>query len=75
MIKKDFISRLANADWSTCFYSTDANPAWISFKNVFTSVLDSVAPVKELRLRNQSEPWINSEILDSIKQTKRLVFI
>ena len=43
------------------------NVAWLEFKSIFTSVLDSVAPVKEVWLIQRSEPWLTSEILDLIK--------
>ena len=37
-------------------------------KLFFTQVLDTVAPVKEVRLKQRSEPWIDSEIITLIKE-------
>ena len=36
-------------------------------KTNFHSVLDSVAPVKEVKLKQRTEPWMNSEILQNIR--------
>ena len=66
--KEDFILRLTGADWSECFNAYDINTAWSAFRDIFLLVLNSVAPVKEVRLKQRTEPWIDSEILDLIKQ-------
>ena len=34
---------------------------------MFMSVVDKIAPLKEKRLKQRSEPWITSELLDDIK--------
>ena len=47
-----------------CF---DVEMAWDSFKTIFHSVLDSVAPVKEVKLKQRTEPWMTSEILQNIR--------
>ena len=41
---------------------------WHIFKAIFLSVLNTVAPVKEVRLKQRSEPWVDSNILDFIKK-------
>ena len=48
-----------------CF---DAEMAWDSFKLIFHAVIDALAPIKEIRLKQRTEPWINSEILQNIMQ-------
>ena len=40
-----------------CF---DVEMAWDSFKTIFHSVLYSVAPVKEVKLKQRTEPWMSS---------------
>ena len=41
--------------------------AWDSFKDIFHSVLDIVAPLKEVKLKQRTEPWMNSDILQNIR--------
>ena len=66
--KEDFIFSLTGADWGLCFNAQDVNTAWSAFRDIFISVLNSIAPVKEVRLKQRTEPWIDLEILDLIKQ-------
>ena len=42
--------------------------AGIFFKDVILSVLNTVAPIKEVRLKQRREPWVDSNILDLIKK-------
>lgn len=48
--------------------SDNVDESWVCFRGLFTTVLDSVAPVKEVRIKNQSDPWISAEILESIRE-------
>ena len=68
-----FLYKLANADWSSVFITNSVDTAWKSFKKVFISVLDSVAPVKEIRLKQRSEPWLTTEIIELIKERDNLL--
>lgn len=72
--KEEFILKLTCADWSQCFYACDINTAWSAFRDIFLSILNTVAPVKEVRLKQRTEPWINSEILDLIKQRDHYLY-
>ena len=65
--KQDFLQNLMTADWSDFYNSLCVNSAWKSFKNIFMNVLDTVAPIKEVRLKKTTEPWMSAEILDLIK--------
>ena len=58
---------LLNADWSGV-YCSNVDQAWGIFKIVFSNILDSVAPVKEIRLKGRTEPWINNDILEDIRR-------
>ena len=51
-------------NWSEVESCTDVNEAWTKFKCKFMSALDIMAPFKEVRLKQRTEPWMSSEILD-----------
>ena len=65
--KDDFILKLSNMSWESVLMWFDVEMAWDSFKTIFHSVLDSVAPVKEVKFKQRTEPWMNSEILQNIR--------
>ena len=52
----------------------NVNDAWLVFKNIFTETLDAVAPVKEIRLKQITEPWINADILEQIQLRDKLLY-
>ena len=66
--KEEFVLKLTCDDWGQCFNACDINTAWSAFRDIFFSILDSIAPVKDVRVKQRTEPCINSEILDLIKQ-------
>ena len=63
-----FHEKLCDANWRPCFMSTCVNTAWKSFQTIFLNVLDDIAPIKEIRLKQRTEPWMSSEILQMIKE-------
>ena len=46
----------------------------INFKKYFFEILDEVAPIKNIRIKNRTEPWINSTILDLIRERDKLLY-
>ena len=65
--KEDFLFKLKNANWETCFYATDVDKAWNGFNDIFMSILNSVALIKEIKLKQRTEPWVDSELLELIR--------
>ena len=56
---EEFTNKLRNTDWTTVTECIDINEAWEKFKTIFIYVLDSIAPIKEVRIKNWIEPWID----------------
>ena len=57
---------LLNADWSLVICSDYVVDPWERFKSIFMSGVNNVSPIKEVRIKQRTEPWINAEILQSI---------
>ena len=68
-----FCERLKNAKWSDVLTCNDVNVAWSLFKSMFMNALDEVAPVKQVRLKLRSQPWLDSEILECIRDRDRVL--
>ena len=49
-----FHEKLCNSDWKPCFMSTCVDSAWKSFQSIFLNILDEVAPIKEIRLKQRT---------------------
>ena len=62
-----FIVSLVQADWSIVFTAVTVNEAWENFKITFLKVLDNIAPVKQIQLKQRTEPWLTAEVLELIK--------
>ena len=43
------------------------------FITIFINILDSIAPIKEVRIKNRTEPWIDENILLLIKERDKLL--
>ena len=65
--KETFQLNFLNVDWSSVVCSENVTQAWQNFKAILMSAIDNIAPVREVRINQRTEPWINNEILQSIK--------
>ena len=63
-----FIEKLEQTDWSELYLCRNVNQAWEMFRKLFQSTLNSIAPYKEIKIKQNSEPWMTSEILDNIRK-------
>lgn len=49
--------------------------AWSCFKNTSVSVIYNIAPVKETRIKQRTEPWVTNEILQSISDRNKAFYV
>ena len=66
--KQDFGLKLSALNWQDVLTSTDVTKTWERFKKYFHSVLDAVAPRKEISLKQKTEPWMATDILQCIQK-------
>ena len=64
---ENFVHSLNQLDWSDVMSSVSSAEAWSYFKSKFVLVLDRFAPVKEIRIKQRTNPWITTEILNLIR--------
>ena len=46
----------------------DINDAYSDFTEKVTSVIDEIAPLKEIRVKNNSQDWFDAEINEEIER-------
>ena len=66
--ENNFLSDLRAVDWSNIKQFKDVNSMWTTFKTNFMEVVDKHMPIKERRIRTDSEKWINDDILSEMRQ-------
>ena len=62
-----FKQKLNSVNWFDVVNCDDIESAWGNFKTLFMGVLDEVAPVKHVRVKQRTQPWMESNILESIQ--------
>ena len=62
------LERLNKTDWVPVLSCLDTNVAWQTFESCMKTIIDSLAPLKQRRIKSNSEPWVNAEILESIRE-------
>lgn len=72
--KESFQQSLLGCDWTSVLYCDNVNDAWNNFKSVFISTMDSIAPVKSVRIKQRTEEWVDSEVLQSIKDRDKAFY-
>ena len=50
--------------WDNVYKSSNPNEMWEQWKCTFLAIADKHAPLKMMRIRSQSSPWITSELKD-----------
>lgn len=64
----DFIIDLKAVDWNSLRSLSEIDSMWSSFRSMFMAVVDKHMPIKERRIRSESEKWINDDILSEMRQ-------
>ena len=67
------MNKLRNINWSVVTDCNDVNVAWSNFKEIFIQILDEIAPIRHIRIKTRTEPWMNSEILELIRERDKFL--
>ena len=66
--KDALFTLLRDTDWSPVFNCAEVDKAWVYSKSLFLVAVDTLAPVKNFRIKVRTEPWINADIFKAIKK-------
>ena len=70
---ENYIEKLQRINWENVFDCSNVNDAWNSFKTMLLQVINDIAPVKEVRIKVRTEPWMTSDILKLIYERDRIL--
>lgn len=60
--RDSFRNDIASQNWDQVYNSSDPNEMWLQWKRIFLSIVDKHAPLRKLRVRARSSPWITAEL-------------
>ena len=49
----------------------NVNVAYLDLVNKISDTIDNVAPVKEIRIKNNTQDWFNNEVAEAIKTREK----
>ena len=63
-----FLDKLRKINFPDYSNFKDINNAYSDFTEKVTSVIDEIAPIKEIRVKNNSQDWFDAEINEEIER-------
>ena len=55
-----YVKKLKEIDFPDCSNFKDINEAYSDFTGKVTSVIDEIAPIKEVRVKSNSQDWFDA---------------
>ena len=68
-----YLEKLNEIDFPNYSKFKDINDAYSDFIGKVTSVIDQIAPMKEIRVKNNSQDWFDAEIHEEIETRDKLL--
>ena len=61
----------ANENWSCVYEAETVDEVWKKLKNILIKIIDKVALLKKIKIKQRTEPWITTQVFDMIKERDR----
>ena len=69
--KEAFEGKLQQMDWQEVTSCDTVHEVWYNFKCTFLAVIDDIAPLRYVRVKQRTDPWMTGEILHLIHERDR----
>ena len=69
-----FINALKEVHFPNYDIFSDVNVAYSDLLKNISETIDKVAPMKEIRIKNNSQDWFDNEIAEAIKRRENFFF-
>ena len=63
-----FVAELRKVNWSPVFLATHVDESLNQFVSLISGVIDNIAPFREIKVKQNTEPWFNADILACIRR-------
>ena len=63
---------MQETDWKCVLDSRDPNHKWETVFCRIEELMDQMCPIKKIKMRDDQDPWITGEIIESIKLKEKL---
>ena len=70
--KENFLKELRDIVFPDYSLYADINEAYADFITTITKIIDKIAPIREIRIKNNTAKWIDEEILEGIRNRDKL---
>ena len=71
--QSSYLEKLNEVDFPNYSKFKDINDAYSDFVGKFTSVIDQIAPMKEIRVKSNLQDWFDAEINEEIETRNKLL--
>ena len=63
-----FKNKLRQVDWACVYLAVSVDEAYDYFVGILGSIIDELAPMRQVRVKQRTEAWMTGEIISSIKR-------
>ena len=71
--KQLFPDKLSQANFAKYIDFDNINVAYFHFVELVTNIIDEIAPMREVRVRKNTQKWVDQEVLERIRIRDRLL--
>ena len=71
---KNFVEHLKNIDFPNYKAYSCVNMAYLDFISKLTDVIDSLCPSKKIRIKGNTKPWFDSEVILMVNKRDKDIF-
>ena len=68
-----YVKKLKEIDFPDYSNFKDINEAYLDFTEKVASVIDEIAPIREVRVKSNSQDWFDAEINEEIERWDKLL--
>ena len=66
--KELLVERLQQTNWEPVMTCNNNNVAWLNFETIMSTIINSIAPAKQCKVKRNSQSWMTSDILEQTKE-------